>query len=73
MEHKGDGGTNCSLTCCHEIFGTGTEGLGNKRTSVDHPNYSMVEIGQNTKKSPRELRRLAVTESLVENHRLTLV
>ena len=30
------------------MFGTGTEGLGNKRTSGDHPNFSIVEIGQNT-------------------------
>ena len=39
----------------------GTGGLGNKRTSGDHPNYSIVEIGQNTKKSPGDLMRLAVT------------
>ena len=39
----------------------GTRGLGNKRTSGDHPNYSIIEIGQNTKKSPGDLRRLAVT------------
>ena len=30
----------------------GTGGFGNKRTSVDHPNYCIVEIGYNTKKSP---------------------
>ena len=31
--------------------------------SGDHPNYSIVEIDQNTKKSPGDLRRLAVTYS----------
>ena len=29
-------------------FGTGTGGDVNKRTSEDHPNYSIVEIGKNT-------------------------
>ena len=53
-------------------FGTvnkrkGSGGLGNKRTSGHHPDYSIVEIGQNTEKSPRDLRRLAVTQSPVEN------
>ena len=36
--------------------------LGNKRTSGDHPNYSIVEIDQNTKKSPGDLRRFAVIQ-----------
>ena len=31
------------------------------RTSGDHPNYSFVEIYQNTEKCPEDLRRLAVT------------
>ena len=31
------------------------EDLGNKRTSGDHPNYKIIEIGQNTKKSPGDL------------------
>ena len=39
----------------------GTGGLGHKRTSGDHPNYYIIEIGQNTEKSPEDLRRLAVT------------
>ena len=44
----------------------GYGGLRNKRTSGDHPNYCSVEIGQNTEKSPGDLRRLAVTQSPVE-------
>ena len=43
-------------------FGTVTEGLlkgtgrfGSWRTSGDHPNYSIVENGQNTEKSPGDL------------------
>ena len=51
-------------------LGTVTKGLvvrtgelGNKRTSIDHPDYSIVEVGQNTEKSPGDLRRLAVTQT----------
>ena len=36
--------------------GTGTRGLGNKRTSGDYPNGSINEIGQNTEESPGDLR-----------------
>ena len=54
-------------------LGTGTGGFRNKKTSKDHSNYSIVEIGQNTKKSPGDLRRLTVAQSLVENHQLTLM
>ena len=28
---------------------------------LEQPNFSIVEIGQNTEKSPRDMRRLAVT------------
>ena len=38
---------------------TETGGLGNKRASREYPNYSIVEIDQNTEKSPGDLRRLA--------------
>ena len=44
-----------------------------QRTSGDHPNDSIIENGQNTKKSPGDLRRLAVTQTPVKNHRLTLM
>ena len=30
----------------------GTEGVWNKGTSGDHPNYSIIKIRQNTKKIP---------------------
>ena len=43
------------------ILTKGAEGLGNKSTSGDYPNYCIVEICQNTKKSPGDLRGLAVT------------
>ena len=57
-------------------FGTVTKGtgvLGSWRTGGDHPNDSIIENGQNTEKSPGDLRRLAVTQSPVKNHRLTLM
>ena len=46
-------------------LGTGPGGFENERTSGDHPNYSIIEIGQNTEKSPGDLKRLAVTHSAV--------
>ena len=43
----------------------GLGGLGSWWTSEDHPNYSIIENGQNTEKSPGDLRRLAVTQTPV--------
>ena len=50
-----------------------TVGHGNKRTSGDHPNYSIIEIGQDTEKSPGDLRQLAVTQTPMINNQLALV
>ena len=41
--------------------------------SGDHPNDSIIANGQNIKKSPGDLRGLAVTQTPVKNHRLTLM
>ena len=38
-----------------EGFVKGTEGFGNKRTSGDHISYNIVNIDQNTMKSPGNL------------------
>ena len=75
MDHKSDGDTNCNWYArySHQRIGTGTGRLGNKRTSRDHPNYDIIEISQNTKKSAGDLNRLAVTQNPVENHQLRLV
>ena len=61
-----------------DAFGTVTKGLlkgtgilGSWRTSGDHQNYYIIENGQNTEKSPGDLRRLAVTQTPVKNHQLT--
>ena len=73
MEHESDDYTNCNWCSCysHQRIGIGTGGLGNNGTRRDCPNYSIVEIGQNTEKSTGDLRRLAVTP--VENHQFTRV
>ena len=49
---QGDDDTNRNLSTrySHRMIGTGTEEIGNKRTSGDHPNYSTTEIGQFTEK-----------------------
>ena len=75
VDHESDGDTNCNWDTrySHQRFGTKTGGLGNKRTSEDHPNYSIIEIGQNTEKSLGDLRRLTVTQTPVEDHQLMLV
>ena len=39
----------------------------------EHPNYSIVEVGQNTEKSPKDLRRLVFTRTPVRDHQPTLV
>ena len=54
------------------MVGKGTIRVRNKRISRDHPDYSIVNIGQNTLKSPRDSRRL-VTQIPVRNHQLTMV
>ena len=74
MKHKSDGDTNCDWCTrySHHRIGTVTGEIGNKKVSRDRPNYSIVEIGQNTEKSPGDLRRFAVTQTPVEDHQLNL-
>ena len=57
MEHEGDNYTNrdwCIRYSNKRIIKR-TGGLVSKRTSGDHSNYSIVENGQNTEKSPGDL------------------
>ena len=75
MEHEGDNYTSrdwCFWYSYQRII-KGTGGLGNKRTVGDHPNYYIIENGHNTDKSPGDLRRLAVTQTPVKDHQLTLM
>ena len=67
VEHESENYINrdwCSWYGRQRII-KGTGGLGIKRTSGDHPNY-ITENGQNTEKSPGDLRRLAVTQTPVK-------
>ena len=52
-KHKGDGDTYCGWSTWHnpQRIGKGTRRLGNKRTSTDHPDYSIIKTGQNTEKT----------------------
>ena len=75
MEHESGSDTICNWSDrdSYKRIDTGTGGLGNKRETGDHSNNSIVEIGQNSKKSPGGLSRLAVTQTQVENYQLMLV
>ena len=58
---------------CHQRIIKGPGGIGNKRTSEDHPNNYIIEYSQNTEKSPEDLRELAVTQTPVKNHQLIII
>ena len=75
MENEGDNYTNCDwyFRCSNSKIIKGTGGLGSRRTSGDHPNYSIVENYQITEKSPVDLRTLAVTQTPVKDHQLKLM
>ena len=75
MEHEGDSYTNCNwrFWYSNKWITIGTGGLGSWRSSGDHPNYYIIENGQNTEKNPGDLRRLAVTQTPVKDHQLTLM
>ena len=65
VEHESYVYTDCNLCSweSHQKINKETRGLENKRKSEDYQNYCITEIGQNTEKSPGDLRRLAVTHS----------
>ena len=70
MEDEGDA----------DALGTIPKGLvrrrginGNRKTSRDNPSYNFVKIYQNTVKIPGDLRWLAIIQTPMMEHRLTLV
>ena len=75
MEHAGDNYTNCNWCVWNSNlrFTKGTGGLVSWQPSRDHPKYCIILNGQNTEKSPGDFRRLAVTQTPVKNHQLTLM
>ena len=54
-------------------LGKGAWRVGNQRMNQDSLNYSIVEIDQNTEKSPGDLRRLTVTQTSAKGYQLTLM
>ncbi len=70
MEPESDNYTNrdwCSWYS-HQRIIKGPGRFGCWRPSGDHPNSSIIEKGQNTEKSPGDMRRLAVTQTPVKDH-----
>ena len=63
IEHESDDDNSCNWCAryTHQRIGTGTGGLENKWTRRDHPNYRIIKIGQNTEKSPGDLRSYLMT------------
>ena len=75
MGHESDNYTNCDwcFWYSHQSIIKGTGGLGSLRKSGDHPNYNIIENGQNTEKSPGDLRRLTITQTPVENCTIAMI
>ena len=63
MEHEDDSDTNCNWCTWNQRIGKQTGRLGDKMTSGNHLDYSII-IGQNTEKSPGDLRRFVVTQNI---------
>ena len=61
----GDVDTSCNWRAWNnpKRIGGETGELGNKRTRGDHPDYTIIKIGQNTEKIPGHFRRLPVTQT----------
>ena len=53
-------------TIIKELIGKGTGKLGNKKSTADHLDHSIIQIGQNTKESPGNLRSIAVTQTPIK-------
>ena len=75
VEHECDDDTNCNWCSWYgpKKLGRKIWGSGNQRKNQDHPNYRIIKIGQNTGKSPDNLRRLAVTQTPLKDYLLMLV
>ena len=72
-EDEGDSCWSCCAWNRPQILGRRTWRIVNYWKSRDYQNYSVVVIGQKTRKSPGNLSRLTATQILVNGHKLTLV
>ena len=63
MKNEGDDNNYCNWCNWNDpqIIGKEAGRIRNQRTSEKYPNYSIIKIGQNTKKSPGNLWRLVIT------------
>ena len=59
--------TRIAIRVCTLGIGKGSGKNGNKRTSRDHPKYSIIKINPNTEKSHEVLKRLTVTQTPERN------
>ena len=75
VDRAGDDDTYCSWYTWNGPHKSekesGTDG--DQRKNLENPDYGITEIGQNTEKSPGDLKRYAVTHSLLKADQLTLV
>ena len=74
MEHESDSDTICN-SCTRNDHQRPSKGAGrvkNRRSNRDRLNY-IFQTDQNTEKSAGDLRRLAVTQTPVKGHQLTLM
>ena len=64
MEHECDGDINCNWCTRgdHIRLAKGVGRVGKLRTGGDHLKSGIVKVGQNTEKSPGDMRRLTVTQ-----------
>ena len=62
VEHEADTDKSCNWQVwnCSQRMLKETEIVGSWMTNRNHPNYSIVEIDQNTEKSPGDFKRPAV-------------
>ena len=73
MEHEGDGDTNCNWFTWNDPqrLGKGAGKLRNQKASGEtNLDYSIIKMGQNTEKSPGNLRRFVVTQTPVKDHQV---
>ena len=73
MEHEGDGDTTSNLRNWNgpQMIGKRTGTVRNPRKNRNYPDNSIVEIAQNTEKSPGDPKRFAITQTPVKAHQLT--
>ena len=73
VEDDGDTIYNCCSCNGSQRLGKKAGKVGNRRNVSRLSNYCIVEICQNTEKSPGHLRRLAVTQIPLKDYQPTLV